>query len=63
MTAVLVHQRLKQIQDLFKEYKWAKYINGSIEEVREVLIDKIISSNTSLDILKRELKMEFKDKD
>lgn len=59
MNAVLVNQRLKQIQNLFKEYKWAKYMDAPIDELREILITKMINSNTSLDILKRELKQQF----
>ena len=59
MNAVLVNQRLKQIQNLFKEYKWAKYINAPIDDLREIIIEKLIHSNTSLDILKRELKSQF----
>ena len=56
---LLAHLRLIQIQTLFKEYKWAKYIDGDIDELRAVIIDKLLSSNTTLDILKRELKNEF----
>ena len=59
MNANLVQQRLKQIQNLFKDYKWAKYINAPIDDVREILIEKLINSNTSLDILKREIKAQF----
>ena len=59
MNSALAFQRLKQIQNLFKEYKWAKYIDGSIEEVRKKLIEKLITSNASLDILKREVKEVF----
>lgn len=61
MNSLLAQQRLKQIQNLFKEYKWAKYINADIETIRSLLIDKLISSNVSLDILKREIKSEFED--
>lgn len=59
MNAPLAYLRLKQIQTLFKEYKWAKYIDGDIDELRAVIIDKLLNSNTTLDILKRELKNEF----
>lgn len=58
MDALLVHKRLKQIQNLFKEYKWAKYIPGEIDELREMLIKKLLNTNKSLDVLKRELKIE-----
>jgi len=59
MNAVLVNQRLKQIQTLFKEYKWATYIDAPIEDLRELLITKLINSNTALALLKRELKQQF----
>lgn len=59
MNLPLAHQRLKQIQTLFKEYKWAKYINADIEELRSILVEQLITSNTSLDILKRKLKSQF----
>jgi len=59
MNLPLAHQRLKQIQMLFKEYKWAKYINADIEELRSILVERLITSNISLDILKRKLKSEF----
>jgi len=47
MNSSLVHQRVKQIQNLFKEYKWAKYIDAHIDDAREILIEKLINSNTS----------------
>ena len=59
MNSLLAHQRIKQIQNLFKEYKWAKYINGPIDELRKVIITKMCNSNTSLEVLKRELKNQF----
>ena len=59
MNSLLAHKRLKQIQTLFKEYKWAKYIDGPINEVRKILIEKLITSNKDLDRLKREVKAYF----
>ena len=59
MNAPLAHQRLKQIQTLFKEYKWAKYINADIDVLRKILMEQLVSCNTSLDILKRQLKRQF----
>lgn len=59
MNLPLAQQRLKQIQMLFKEYKWAKYINADIEVLREKLVYELMNSNTSLDILKRDLKSAF----
>jgi len=59
MNAPLAHLRLKQIQSLFKEYKWAKYMDADIDELRTIIVDRLINSNTTLDILKRELKNYF----
>ena len=35
MTSEFAHQRLKQIQTLFKEYKWATYFDEDISVLRE----------------------------
>lgn len=59
MTSELAHNRLKQIQTLFKEYKWAKYYSVDIDVLREYLILKLMNSNKSLQLLKQELKREF----
>lgn len=55
MTSELAHQRLKQIQTLFKEYKWAIYYEEDINVLRKQLIDKLINSTKSLQQLKLEL--------
>ncbi len=55
MTADFAHKRLKQIQTLFKEYKWASYYNAEIEELRKNIIDKLITTNKSLQELKLQL--------
>lgn len=55
MTSELAHQRLKQIQRLFKEYKWAAYYEDNIDDLREVLIHNLITSTKSIQQLKREL--------
>ncbi|WP_090122558.1 hypothetical protein [Lutibacter oricola] len=55
MTSDFAHQRLKQINALFKDYKWAKYFDEDIDELRVRLIDNLISSNTSIQELKRNL--------
>ncbi|WP_428742384.1 hypothetical protein [Tenacibaculum sp.] len=55
MTSELAHQRLKQIQSLFKEYKWARYFEEDIEVLRKRLIDQLIHTNKSLQQLKLEL--------
>ncbi|WP_420552762.1 hypothetical protein [Tenacibaculum aiptasiae] len=59
MTSELVHKRLKQIQTLFKEYKWAKYYDEDIDVLRKEIILNLISSNKSLQVLKQDLKREY----
>ncbi|WBX72123.1 hypothetical protein [Tenacibaculum retecalamus] len=55
MTSTLAHQRLKQIQTLFNEYKWAKYFEEDIEVLRKILITNLINTNKPIQQLKREL--------
>ena len=55
MTSEFAHQRLKQIQTLFKEYKWATYFDEEISVLRKKIITQIISTNTSLQQLKKEI--------
>ncbi|MGB1043084.1 MAG: hypothetical protein ACPGU6_06800 [Tenacibaculum sp.] len=55
MTSELAHQRLKQIQTLFKEYKWAKYFDDDITVVRKKLITSLITSNKTIQQLKQQL--------
>lgn len=55
MTSDFAHQRLKQIQTLFKEYKWAKYFDDDIDVLREKLITGLIASNKSIQELKQQL--------
>ncbi|CAM1353217.1 hypothetical protein [Tenacibaculum insulae] len=55
MTSEFAHQRLKQIQTLFKEYKWATYFEGDIEVLRQQLINNLITTNKTIQQLKREL--------
>lgn len=56
MTSEFAHQRLKQIQTLFKEYKWAMYFEQDIDILREIIINKLITSTKAIQELKRELK-------
>ncbi|CAL2084548.1 conserved hypothetical protein [Tenacibaculum dicentrarchi] len=56
MTSEFAHQRLKQIQTLFKEYKWATYFEQDIDILREIIINKLITSAKAIQELKRELK-------
>ncbi len=55
MTSEFVHQRLKQIQTLFKEYKWAKYFDDDIDVVRKKLILGLVTSNKAIQQLKQQL--------
>lgn len=55
MTSEFAHQRLKQVQNLFKEYKWAVYFEQDIEELRKLLITNLITSTKTIQQLKREL--------
>ncbi len=55
MTSEFAHQRLKQIQTLFKEYKWAAYYEDDIDDLREILINYLISTTKTIQQLKREL--------
>ncbi|RKF03285.1 hypothetical protein C8N26_2277 [Tenacibaculum lutimaris] len=55
MTSEFAHQRLKQIQTLFKEYKWARYYEEDIDVLRKIIIDKLITTNKTLQQIKLEL--------
>ena len=55
MTSEFAHQRLKQIQTLFKEHKWATYFDEDIDVLRKRLIKKMLKSNQTLQQLKKEL--------
>jgi hypothetical protein len=48
-------KRIKQIQHLFKDDKWANYFNLEITELQFKIISKFINSNKSLQEIKREL--------
>lgn len=50
----------KQIKDLFKEVKWAKYYGQTPEELKYKIIMKLINSNLSLQQIKVNLKSDFK---
>ncbi|MEE3999470.1 hypothetical protein V1T75_03880 [Tenacibaculum sp. FZY0031] len=55
MTSEFAHQRLKQIQTLFKEYKWARYYEEDIDMLRKKIINKLITTNKTLQQVKLEL--------
>lgn len=55
MTSEFAHKRLKQIQILFKEYKWATYFDEDIAVLRTRLINNLIATTKTMQQLKREL--------
>lgn len=55
-----VLKKEKQIKDLFKEVKWAKYYGQTPEELKYKIIMKLINSNLSLQQIKVNLKSDFK---
>lgn len=55
MTSILAHQRLKQINTLFKEHKWAQYFDEDIEQLRKILITNLVTTTKTIQQLKREL--------
>lgn len=56
MTLDLALKRLKQIKNLFKEYKWALYFNENIDVLRTELIYNLINTDKDLRVLKQDLK-------
>ena len=46
-------KRIKQIQHLFKDYKWAIYFDMNIDDLRIKIISTYINSNTSLQEIKK----------
>lgn len=52
-------ERLKQLKILYKDYKWATYYNENVHLVRNILTEKLISSDKTLQELKQSLKSEF----
>ncbi|MFD1293681.1 hypothetical protein ACFQ5N_07515 [Lutibacter holmesii] len=59
MTLDFAHKRLKQINTLYKDYKWATYYHHDVNLVRDVLIQKLVNSDTPFPELKRNLRFEF----
>ena len=53
-------KRIKEIKMLFKEYKWAMYFNENIDVLRKELINNLINSDETLQVLKQNLKRDFK---
>ena len=48
---------IKQIRNLFANNSWAKYFeNANLEELRTKIIEKLITSNTSLQEIKSEIR-------
>ena len=59
MTLDFAIKRIKEIKTLFKDYKWATYFNADLDQVREVLIKKMVHSDKPLQALKQSLKDNF----
>lgn len=53
-------QRKKEIQNVFTNDKWLRYIDGNSVELQQKLINQLCSSNTSLQELKRQLQFSIK---
>ena len=50
-------KREKEIKHVFKEVKWAKHFDQSIEELRYIISKKLINSNLSLQQIKVNIKL------
>ena len=56
MTFVAAHQRLKQVQRIIKEHKWAAHYDEPLDKLRKQLVTLLITSKTPLQTLKLKLK-------
>jgi hypothetical protein len=61
MSLNVVFKRIKEIKILFKEYKWASYFNENIDVLRKELINKLISSDETIQVLRQNLKNKNKE--
>ncbi len=59
MTLDFAFKRLKQLKILYKDYKWATYYNENVYLARNILTEKLISSDKTLQELKQSLKSKF----
>lgn len=53
-SAIDAQKRVKQIQRLFKEEKWAKYFTSDINILREEIAQKLIQSSKTLQQIKKQ---------
>ena len=58
MTLGFALKRQKQIKTLLKNNKWAYYFNQPIENIQAELINKLMNSDESLQVLKLGLKKQ-----
>ncbi len=58
-TAEATRKIIKQIKNLLEDYKWAKYYDYDIEELREIVITDLINTTKTLQDIKQELKNEM----
>lgn len=59
MTLDFAFKRLKQLKVLYKDYKWATYYHENVHLARNILTEKLINSDKTLQELKQSLKNEF----
>lgn len=59
MTSEMAHQKLKSAQTVFKDTKWMKYLNGDLKTIQKKVIDELISTHKSLQIIKVEIRQEL----
>lgn len=59
MTSEMAHQKLKSVQSVFKDIKWMKYLNGDLKTIQEKVIEELISTHKSLQIIKVEIRQEL----
>ncbi|WP_245949206.1 hypothetical protein [Lutibacter citreus] len=55
MTLEFAIKRIKQIKELYKDYKWAIYYNENIDVLRTKLVYKLVNSEESIQVIKREV--------
>lgn len=61
MSLSVAFKRIKEIKILFKEYKWSSYFNENIDVLRKELINNLISSDETIQVLRQNLKNKNKE--
>ena len=52
MTSEMAHQKLKSIREVFKDVKWMSYLKEDNKSIQKRVIEELISTNKSLQIIK-----------